>query len=1009
MKKTLQNARVEKDVENAYREELHKERPEASITSPHGTDGYAVWGSVRLLLEAKYNLDFKARVPICNTLGQCLLYLKRFEQSGEPIPNVILVGDKDECFVLSTLAVKGFLDLPLDWSVAPSKGAPELVRALVSGLNILPYVYDVDGKFKFRDVLTQIETLAEGEQRAVRATLTNIGAIFTYWKDRVFTGSSLTAVEQTDVFLRCLFQPTDVYLHPTKMGVLVVPGYPSGVPVSAEQYRSFFSHFVQGYKPSEIEAFYAEKDRLIEDDARRRQGAFFTPTLWVDEAHKLVSEVLGVNWKDECIVWDPAAGTGNLTRGYTFGDLIISTSEKPDVDVLVGQGYNPGAEVFQYDFLRDESDVLPRLAAADHRDVGHPHPEGHGKVSKGFSGGPSDPDLQNLGLRKSGLPDLHTTSPCPSRHAALLTRICEILKVGAQEQVVGVDASVTDRHPLGDVPVVKRPGKPVAKLTPNFAADPSVPVGVTGTSPLPALGGVSSGDVLPKPHPKSVVSTTGHRAPQRVEPVLECTTPNHSTSMFFSEADDKQNDLSAEAVRRLKAAAKSGKRLVFLMNPPYAEDGVAGGNGDTKKGVAATAVGANMGKMGRGARQLYAQFMFQASRLARDFGFKQVTVAVYCKPTFMCSGSYKGFRDFWYGRFAYQKGMLFQASHFADVSGRWGISFTIWSEGVTDPKATIPVSLMDVPQGTFDVAKIGDKSFYASDGRDASSWIPKGGKGVGDTPKFSSGLKPQEGYIAGQCAGSLGVFANMGNNLMKSGTDVFLLSGKPTHKGCCHVDLMPGESFRRAVALYGARKLVTGGWINDKDEYLAPTSSDYRFWFSAAYEQWNDDCFIYALLHNSNNCTAMRNVQYKSRTWTIHNHFFWKTHAETLAALDTPATAALYRDCKLNPSKDVFGQPVCSTPDPYLASVLSTLNLSPEAQTVLDKLDALWVKSLPHREDYAAGRPELHLTAWDGGVYQLKYLWRELYPEDWKDLQEAFKVLADKLRPGVYTHGFLLR
>ena len=153
----------------------------------------------------------------------------------------------------------------------------------------------------------------------------------------------------------------------------------------------------------------------------------------------------------------------------------------------------------------------------------------------------------------------------------------------------------------------------------------------------------------------------------------------------------------------------------------------------------------------------------------------------------------------------------------------------------------------------------------------------------------------------------------------------------------------------------------------------------------------------------------MRNVQYKGKSWTIHNHFFWKTHAETLAALDTPATAALYRDCKHNPSKDVFGQPVCSTPDPYLASVLSTLKLSPEAQTVLDKLDALWVKSLPHREDYAAGRPELHLTAWDGGVYQLKYLWRELYPEDWKDLQEAFKVLADKLRPGVYTHGFRLR
>lgn len=834
MKKTLQNARVEKDVENAYREELHKERPEASITSPHGTDGYAVWGSVRLLLEAKYNLDFKARVPMCNTLGQCLLYLKRFEQSGEPIPNVILVGDKDECFVLSTLAVKGFLDLPLDWSVAPSKGSPDLVRALVSGLNILPYVYDVDGKFKFRDVLTQIETLAEGEQHTVRATLTNIGAIFAYWKDRVFTGSSLTAVEQTDVFLRCLFQPTDVYLHPTKMGLLVVPGYPSGVLVSTEQYRSFFSHFVQGYKPSEIEAFYAEKDRLIEDDARRRQGAFFTPTLWVDEAHKMVSEVLGVNWKDECVVWDPAAGTGNLTRDYTFGDLIISTAEKPDVDVLVGQGRNPGAEVFQYDFL--------------------------------------NPD---------------------------------------------------------------------------------------------------------------------------------------STSMFFG--DGKQNDLSAEAVRRLKAAAKSGKRLVFLMNPPY---GTANNDstveGDSKVGITSTSVNAAMrkAKLDEGCRQLYAQFMFQVAKLARDYGFAKVTVATFSVPTFMCSGSYKSFRDLWYKRFAYQKGMLFQASHFADVSGRWGISFTVWSEGTTDPIVPLPVMLKDVID--FAVTPTGVNSFYASDDREASTWVREPTRGLkgADAPQFSSGLKVKEEGRGKLALGSLFVLASGSNSIMKSSTGVFALSSAATvgaNAGAFSV--LPGESFRRTTALYAARKLVLNTWINHVDEYLAPNTTE----GSLAYSQWNDDAIIYSLLDTKNNCTAMRNVPYKGGKWTIHNHFFWKTHAETLAALDTPATAALYRDAKAHPSKDVFGAATAATPDPYLASVLSTLNLSPEAQTVLDKLDALWVKSLPHREDYAAGRPELHLTAWDGGVYQLKSLWRELYPEDWKDLQEAFKLLADKLRPGVYTHGFLLR
>lgn len=831
MRTALRNARVEKDVENAYREAIHRDRSQALITSPHGTDGYATWSpSVRLLLEVKFDLDFKARVPICNTLGQCLFYIKKFEQSGELLPNVILVGDRNECFVLSTEAVRGFLDLPLDWAVAPSKGNPDLTRALVAGLNILPYVYDVDGAFRFRDVLEKVETLAKGEQHTIRATPVNIGAIFSYWKDRVFGRGTLTAVEQVDVFLKCLFRPTDVYLHPVKLGVLVTPGYPEGVPISAEQYRSFFSHFVQGYKPSEVEAFYAEKDRLVEDDARRRQGAFFTPALWVDEAHKMVSDVLGPNWKDECIVWDPAAGTGNLTRDHHFADLILSTAEKPDIDVIVGQGYNSGAEVFQYDFLNP-----------------------------------------------------------------------------------GVYSSFLEGGQINEIP------------------------------------------------------DTAHA--------------------------------------RLEAAAKAGKRLVFLMNPPYGTANNAGTEeGDHKAGIALTSVNGDMKrtKIGASSQQLYAQFMFQASKLAGGYGFSKVTVATFSVPTFMCSGSYRGFRDFWYARFGYQAGMLFQASHFADVSGRWGIAFTIWSEGAQDPNMAIPVNLKDVPEGTFAITKIGGKSFYSSDGREASKWVrePLGkAKGV-DAPQMSSGLVCTEKTAVTLAPSALGYMMTKGNGVMENGTGVTIVSSSYTNGHGCSV--LPGESFRRCAAIYAARKLVPEDWQNQKDEYLAPV-------VTPVYEQWVNDCHVYGILHGSNNCTSRRSVPYKDKTWTIHNHFFWKTRTDALTALDTAATPTLYRDCKQHPAKDVFGNPVISTPDPYMAYVLPTLILSPEAQTVLDKLNALWLLSLPMREAYAAGKPELHLMSWDAGSFQCKHLWRDLFPVEWKDLQAAFKILADNLRPGVYEHGFLLK
>lgn len=831
MKKALAVAIKEKDVENAYRAAIHKTKPEATITSPHGTDGYAQWGTVRLLLEAKYDLDFKGRIPVCNTLGQCLLYIKRFEQSGEPLPNVILVGDKNECFVLSTVAVKGFLDLPLDWSVAPSTGNPELTRALVEGLNILPYVHDIDGNFRFKDVIEKVESLAEGEQHSVKASLTNIGAIFTYWRDRVFNDKRLTAVEQVDVFLRCLFNPTDVYLHPIKRGVLVVPGYPEGVTVNSEQYRSFFDHFEQGYKPSEIEEFYANKDRLVEDDARRRQGAFFTPDLWVAEAHKSLDKVLGARWRDECIVWDPAAGTGNLTRDYRFTDLIVSTAENPDVQVIKEQGYNPEAAVFQYDFLN--------------------------------------------------------------------------------------------------------PGQ---------------------------------------------------------------------WSPFFDEQDP--NILPDAVDEQLRAAAKAGKRLVFLMNPPYGTANNAGAKGTSKAGIAKTLVNEDMkkAKLGSPSQQLYAQFMYQCSKVAEQYGFAKHTVALFSKPTFTSSGSYRKFRQWWYGRYECRAAWLFQASHFADVSGRWGISFTVWNgPGKTDSQKPLLCTVKDVPKGTFAVVGTATKALYNSDDREASAWVrePLGkSKGV-DAPQMSSGLKVKDGpgCRGVLVSGALAYMTNVANCLYKSGTDVFWTTSCSSMAN--GLTITPAN-LRRAIALYGARKLVEGNWINDKDEYLAPTPS-------AAYEQWVDDCHVYAIVHNSNNCTAMRDVPYKGKKWTIHNHFFWMKHAETLAFLDDPAMGALYRDCKAHTSKDVFGNPVESSPDPYMASVLPTLNLSPEAQAVLAKLDSLWMQSAPYREAYAAGKPELHLTAWDAGLYQCKHLWRELYSEDWKELQVAFKVLADKLRPGVYEHGFLLR
>ena len=95
------------------------------------------------------------------------------------------------------------------------------------------------------------------------------------------------------------------------------------------------------------------RDQTMDEKHRRRTGAFFTPKKWVDEAHKMMDAELGPNWREEYVVWDASAGTANLTRDYRFKELYLSTLEQTDVDIILKSGFNPGATVFQFDFLND--------------------------------------------------------------------------------------------------------------------------------------------------------------------------------------------------------------------------------------------------------------------------------------------------------------------------------------------------------------------------------------------------------------------------------------------------------------------------------------------------------------------------------------------------------------------------------------------------------------------------------------------------------------------------------
>ena len=378
LQKGLKNAVNEMDSSNAFRAAFSTHLPNSKTSSPFKVDGLLEdeFSDVRSLLEFKYNLDLRNKVEQSGVLIQALFYIKRFEREGKKLPTTIFVGDKNECFCMSVKVLEKYFNKPIDWTTSPSSAKdkhPGMLQALVDDQDILPFVFDVNSKmFNFGEVVDLITALGKGVTLRVKITKDNVVEIFRDWRDKVLTDEDVknpptmgkdaaetgaiiqaATIKQANIFFACLTDRENTYPKPTKKNCLISRG--EDVKINEREHKIFFARFSQILSPSELDVLVANKDRIIEEVSRRRTGAFFTPTLWVAEAHRMLDESLGANWKEEYVVWDCASGTNNLTRDARFKELYCSTLDQGDVNTVKDMGYNKGSTVFQYDFLNDDA------------------------------------------------------------------------------------------------------------------------------------------------------------------------------------------------------------------------------------------------------------------------------------------------------------------------------------------------------------------------------------------------------------------------------------------------------------------------------------------------------------------------------------------------------------------------------------------------------------------------------------------------------------------------------
>lgn len=812
---SLKTSLVEKDVESVYRQCIRQYfqslDPETKLTSPYGCDGLLHVPSTGLtaLMEFKYDLDFKKPLQVGMVLLQCMAYMRKIEAGGPPLPTMVFIGDINEMFVVHANALIPYFEEGIDWNIAPSAiGAANPALALKIGEAVNPFIRPVRGDGDLREALEYMVSLDKGTVKLIRLSETNIAVAFEHFKTDVLK-KTLGANEDVSVFIGVLTNKASYYLHPAKKGVLVTAA--GEVKVNGAKFESLFKHFDRDLTVREKEHLRSICDRLILDDKRRRDGAFFTPTAWVDKAHTMISEAYGDDWREKFVVWDCACGTGNLTRDYRFKELYCSTLIPGELETMVSGGVSPEATRFVFDFLND------------------------------------DIDDSGLFQQGTGLPD------------------------------------------------------------------------------------------------------------------------------------------------GLIAAFEGGKDVMFLINPPYGTANNMGTEeGDHKAGVAQTVVNGMMAKDGIGAsrQQLYAQFLYRIDCLRKQYG-NRVVISLFAPTLYMTGGSFENFREKVLGNYNMNSGMVFQASHFADVSGAWGISFIIWdSENARENQYEYPVNI--AVMGEEYIVFDGVKSFYNLDNaKPASEWVREPIKGMKthDAPQMSSALEVKQKGIGKDVAGSMGYMHNNANTPYFNAQFVGIY---PSVFSSAHgLSILPAN-FDRVVALFAARKSVKSDWINQKDEYMAPNENH------GEYAEFVADAHVYSLFNNSSQQSSLRQITYKGKIYDIHNHFFWRTREDIMRLADDAGFDECYADAKHSQTR-------------YMALKLPTLTLSPEARAVLDKANAIYDASWAFRMAMHEEDESLHLHAWDAGWYQIKRIASVFLKDDLAEFQKLYKALEARMTALTYEVGFLRR
>ncbi|KLI13514.1 hypothetical protein [Brachyspira hyodysenteriae] len=345
---------------------------------------YFLWAEAK---KGNKNDIYESFVQLILTIGK-----KRVFDKHLPPPFLGAFDAEKIAFIQYYKVLDVFNQNDFNWNVTPSdhesKEFKQLYNLVEDTLKNESYIYKFDDDDTELKEFIRVNFIAgKNSLSKVQIDKNNFVNIYSKWLNAVKTSISVDwdkaktyGIIDADFYLADLLSENNLTLKEKLYVILKEDHYEldrkiddMGLASSKEAHfydkqkahNEFWKRYQRPPKEEYWDYIIERRDLLVPQDIRERKGSYFTPRIWVEKSQEYIAEALGENWQDEYYIWDCAAGTGNLLAGLTNKyNIWASTLDKADVEIMKERVKN-GANllenhIFQFDFLNDEFDKLPK-------------------------------------------------------------------------------------------------------------------------------------------------------------------------------------------------------------------------------------------------------------------------------------------------------------------------------------------------------------------------------------------------------------------------------------------------------------------------------------------------------------------------------------------------------------------------------------------------------------------------------------------------------------------------